>query len=514
MIDRDLGVCYRFLFEYMSRYKIMTADEAAAYVNHGDAVGFSGFTPAGSAKVVPSAIARRAEAFHAEGKEFKIGVYTGASTGDSLDGALARADAVLFRTPYQSNKDLRNSLNTEGTPYFDMHLSAIASHLRFGFMPKPRIAVIEACDLSDDGEIVLTSSVGISPTIAQLADHIIIELNTKHPKALKGFHDIFEPINPPHRPPLTLMTPSDRMGEPVIKVNPDKIIAVVETHLDDEVGGFAPSDEVTDKIGQNVADFLAAELKTGRIPKEFLPIQSGVGNIANAVMASLGTNPDIPDFQMYTEVIQDSVIDLIRQGKVTFASGCSLTVSPPVLKQLYEDLEFFRDKLVLRPQEMSNSPELARRLGLITINTALEADIFGNVNSTHVMGAKMMNGIGGSADFTRSAYISIFTTPSTAKGGKISAIVPMVSHVDQNEHSVNVIITEHGIADLRGKSPIDRAHAIIENCVDPSYRPMLRDYLKLSGPSHTPHNLKACFGMHLTFQETGNMHDTDWEKFK
>lgn len=492
----------------------MTADEAAAYVNHGDAVGFSGFTPAGSAKVVPSAIARRAEAFHAEGKEFKIGIYTGASTGDSLDGALARADAVLFRTPYQSNKDLRNSLNTEGTPYFDMHLSAIASHLRFGFMPKPRIAVIEACDLSDDGEIVLTSSVGISPTIAQLADHIIIELNTKHPKALKGFHDIFEPINPPHRPPLTLMTPSDRMGESVIKVNPEKIIAVVETYLDDEVGGFAPSDELTDRIGKNVADFLADELKSGRIPKEFLPIQSGVGNIANAVMASLGTNPDIPNFQMYTEVIQDSVIDLIRQGKVTFASGCSLTVSPPVLKQLYKDLEFFRDKLVLRPQEMSNSPELARRLGLITINTALEADIFGNVNSTHVMGAKMMNGIGGSADFTRSAYISIFTTPSTAKGGKISAIVPMVSHVDQNEHSVNVIITEHGIADLRGKAPIDRAHTIIENCVDPSYRPILRDYLKLSGPSHTPHNLKACFGMHLTFQETGDMHDTNWDKFK
>lgn len=498
----------------MSRYKIVTADEAAAYVNHGDAVGFSGFTPAGSPKAVPPAIARRAEAFHAAGKEFKIGVYTGASTGDSLDGALARANAVLFRTPYQSNRDMRGALNTDHVAYFDMHLSSIAPHLRFGFMPKPRIAVIEACDLTDDGEIVLTTGVGISPTIANLADHIIIELNSKHPKALRGFHDIFEPIGPPNRPPLTLMKPSDRMGVPVIKVDPKKILCVVETHLDDEVGGFSPTDEVTDRIGRNVVNFLAGEIKSGRIPEEFLPIQSGVGNVANAVMASLGDNPDIPTFQMYTEVIQDAVIELIRKGKVSFASGCSLTITTPVLQSVYEDLEFFRDKLILRPQEMSNSPELVRRLGLITINTALEADIFGNVNSTHVMGAKMMNGIGGSADFTRSAYISIFTTPSTAKGGNISAIVPLVTHVDQNEHSVNVLITEHGVADLRGKRPVDRAKCIIENCVDPSYRQILRDYLALSGPSHTPQNLKACFGMHITFQETGNMLNTDWAKFK
>ena len=231
-------------------------------------------------------------------------------------------------------------------------------------------------------------------------------------------------------------------------------------------------------------------------------------------MAYLGTNPDIPVFQMYTEVIQDAVIDLIREGKVSFASGCSLTITTPVLQQLYKDLDFFRDKIVLRPQEISNNPELVRRLGLITINTALEADIYGNVNSTHVMGSRMMNGIGGSADFTRGAYISIFTTPSTAKGGSISSIVPMVTHVDQNEHSVNVLITEHGIADLRGKSPMQRAHAIIENCVDPSYRQMLRDYLALSPSAHTPHNLRASFGMHITFQETGNMLDTNWEEFK
>ncbi len=492
----------------------MTADEAAAFVNHGDIVGFSGFTPAGAPKVVPGAIARRAKSFHEKGQEFQISVYTGASTGDSLDGELARAKAVKFRTPYQSSKDLRAQINAQEVSYVDMHLSTLAADLRQGFLPKPRIAIIEACEVTDDGEIILTSSVGITPTILHLADNIIIELNTKHTKALRGFHDIFEPNEPPHRQPLNITTPSDRLGDIVVKVDPEKILGIVETHLDEQVGGFAPSDDVTDRIGKNVADFLAEELKSGRIPKEFLPVQSGVGNIANAVMTCLGQNPDIPPFQMYTEVIQDSVIDLIRQGKVTFASGCSLTITTPVLQQLYKDIDFFRDKIVLRPQEISNSPEIARRLGLITINTALEADIYGNVNSTHVLGSRMMNGIGGSADFTRSAYISIFTTPSTAKGEDISAIVPMVTHVDQNDHSVNVLITEHGVADLRGKSPIERAHAIINNCVDPSYRPILKGYLELAPKAHTPHNLRAAFGMHLAFQETGNMKNTNWEDFK
>jgi len=299
-----------------------------------------------------------------------------------------------------------------------------------------------------------------------------------------------------------------------LKVDPKKILCVVETDRNDEVGGFSATDEVTDNIGANVASFLANEIKSGRIPAEFLPIQSGVGNIANAVMASLGANPDIPPFEMYTEVIQDAVISLIREGNVKFASGCSLTVSNPVLESIYADLDFFRDKIVLRPSEISNNPEIARRLGLITINTALEADIFGNVNSTHVLGSKMMNGIGGSGDFTRNAYISIFTTPATAKGGKISSIVPMVSHVDQNEHSVNVIITEHGIADLRGKSPIQRAEEIIANCVAPEYREMLTEYVKLTSGTHTPQNLSACFGMHDEFIKTGSMLGTKWEDYK
>ena len=176
-------------------------------------------------------------------------------------------------------------------------------------------------------------------------------------------------------------------------------------------------------------------------------------------------------------------------------------------------MNFFRSRIVLRPQEISNNPEVARRLGLITINTALEADIFGNINSTHVCGTKMMNGIGGSGDFTRNAYISIFTTPSTAKGGAISSFVPMVSHLDHSEHSVKVIITEHGIADLRGKSPIQRAHTIIDNCVAPEYKELLREYLNQAPLAHTPHNLRLATAMHQEFLKSGDMRNTKWENY-
>lgn len=326
-------------------------------------------------------------------------------------------------------------------------------------------------------------------------------------------HDIYEPLDPPYRREIPVYSPSDRIGLPYVKVDPSKIVGVVETENANEGGAFAPLDDVTKAIGNNVAMFLAGELKAGRIPEGFLPMQSGVGNVANAVLAAIGENKEIPAFNVYTEVIQDAVISLMKEGRVKFASGCSLSVSNDVIREIYANLDFFKDKILLRPQEISNNPEVARRLGLITINTALEADIFGNINSTHVSGTKMMNGIGGSGDFTRSAYLSIFTTPSTAKDGKISAFVPMVSHVDHNEHSVKVIITEYGVADLRGKSPVQRAEAIINNCVHPDYRPLLTEYMNMGIKGHTPQNLKCSFAFHEELAATGDMHNVDWSKY-
>ena len=485
--------------------KFMTAQEAAEFVNNGDIVGMGGFTPAGAPKDVPTAIAHKAEKLHAEGKPFKIGMYTGASTGDSCDGMLARAQAVEFRTPYQSTKDMRAELNKQNVHYFDLHLSELAQNIRYGFLSKPDVAIVEACIVTEDGEIVPTAGVGNMTTFCHLADKIIVELNEAMPACMRGLHDIYEPADPPYRKEIPIYKPSDRIGSDCIKVDPKKIVAVVKTNRPNEVGKFTELDETTKRIGDNVAAFLEAEMKSGRIPKSFLPIQSGVGNIANAVLGALGENPHIPAFEMYTEVIQDSVVGLLKEGRVKFASGCSLTIGADKLQDIVDHIDFFRDKIVLRPQELSNNPELIRRMGLITINTALEADIFGNINSTHVLGTKMMNGIGGSGDFTRNAYVSIYTTPSTAKDGAISAIVPMVSHMDHSEHSVKILITENGIADLRGKSPIQRAHEIIENCVADEYKDLLRSYLKTCSTAHTPHNLHKAFNMHEAFAELGDM---------
>ena len=491
----------------------LTAAEAASLIHDGDTIAFSGFTPAGSPKAISLALAERAKAIHAEGKPFKVGVVTGASTGKSVDGALALADAVSFRTPYQSNADMRKSINAGKTHYFDMHLSVVAQTLRYGFLGKVKWAIIEACDVTPEGEIVITSGVGIAPTACRLADKILIELNANHPAALRGFHDIYEPLDPPHRREIPVYKPSDRIGSPVIKVDPSKIVGVVATNQPDETGGFDEATDVTRQIGENVANFLAAEMKAGRIPASFLPIQSGVGNIANAVLGALGVHPGIPAFEMYTEVIQDSVIGLIRDGKIKFASGSSLTLSNDILQSIYADLEFFRSRILLRPQEISNNPEVVRRLGLITINTAIEADVFGNINSTHIMGRQMMNGIGGSGDFTRNAYLSIFTCPSVAKGGAISAIVPFASHLDHSEHSVSAIITEQGIADLRGKCPQERARLIVNNCAGPEYREMLNAYLDRFPHSHTPQALNAAFAMHQQFLKTGDMRGVDWAQF-
>ena len=491
----------------------MTAEEAAHFVKNGDQVGFSGFTPSGAPKAVPTAIAEMAEEEHAKGNEFQISVFTGASAGDALDGALTKAKAIKFRALYQSNKDLRNAINAQEINYVDMHLSQMAQEIRYGFYGDIDVAIIEAADLNENGEIVLTAGVGNTPTYARLAKKIIIEINKKHPKELKGMHDLYEPQDPPYREAIPVYKVNDHSGCSLLKVDPNKIVAVVETDLGNSVGKFTPVDEVTSKIGQNVADFLASQLRSGIIPKGFLPIQSGVGNVANAVLGSLGENKDIPPFTMYTEVIQDAVIGLMKEGRITYASGCSLTVSDSVMDDIYSHLDFFKDKFVLRPIEISNNPEVIRRLGLITINTALEADIFGNVNSTHVLGTKMMNGIGGSGDFTRNAYISIFTCPSTQKDGKISPIVPMVSHVDHSEHSVNILITEQGIADLRGKAPIERAETIIENCVHPDYKQLMWDYLKMAKKTHTPQSLQAAFGMHIEFAKSADMRNTNWNEY-
>lgn len=491
-------------------FPILTAEEAAAMIEHGQTIGFSGFTPAGSAKAIPLAIARRAEQEHAAGRPFTIGVLTGASTGPSLDGALAKAEAIHFRTPYQSDPTLRAQINSGKVRFVDMHLSMLPQAVRYGFLGPLHWAVVEAADVTMGGGIVLTASVGATNTYLAKAEKILIERNSRHPAGLLGMHDIFEPLDPPARSELPVFNASDRVGSPLCLVDAKKIAGVVHTQLDDECAPFAEPTSVTERIGQNIADFLVGEIRSGRVPPQFLPLQSGVGDVANSVLGALGLRKEIPAFEMYTEVLQDSVVPLLNNGRCRFASTSALTLSAVQMTHVVNNLDFFRNKILMRPQEISNHPEIVRRLGIISMNTAIEIDLTGNVNSTHVLGRQMMNGIGGSGDFTRNAYLSIFSCPSAQKGGRISTIVPLVSHVDHNEHSVQIVVTEQGVADLRGKDPHDRGRLIIENCAHPDYREQLRDYMKYTRLGHGALSMRHAFAMHEKFADDGDMRGVSW----
>jgi propionyl-CoA:succinyl-CoA transferase len=481
----------------------LTPEEAASHIFDGATIGFSGFTPAGAAKAVPRALAAQAKREHEAGRPASYRVLTGASTG-TLDDELAEVNAVAWRAPYQSSRKLRARINAQEARFVDMHLSHVPQMVEYGFFGKLDFAVVEAIDLTNDGRVYLSTSVGASPSFLRHAEKVIIELNQHPSKRLWEMHDIAILPRPPLRDPIRIHHPLSRMGTPFASVDPSRIIGVVDTNEPDGVAGFTPPDATSERIAENVVRFLMDEMRADRIPVDFLPLQAGVGNVANAVMAGLGKS-DVPPFYMYTEVFQDALVELMYENRLLGASTASLTLSEGPMRRVFDDMDFFSRRVVLRPQELSNNPGVIRRLGVISINTALEADIYGHVNSTHVGGTDVMNGIGGSGDFVRNAYLSILVCPSVAKGGKISAIVPMVTHADHNEHSVQIIVTEQGLADLRGKGPRQRARAIIDHCAHPMYRDYLNDYVERAGRGHIPHDLSRCFELHRNLAETGSM---------
>ncbi|ATW23458.1 acetyl-CoA hydrolase/transferase family protein [Candidatus Formimonas warabiya] len=484
--------------------KIMSPNEASLLIKDGMNIATSGFTLSSYPKAVALALVERLKK---SGEKIRIGLYTGASVGEELDGILAQEDFLCRRYPYQTNESLRKRINAGTCAYTDMHLSHFSQYVKNGFVPKVDLAIIEAVAITEEGNLIPGNSLGGSPTFVEMADQVIVEINLSHPLGFEGMADVYSVEKPPFRKPIMITKPDDRIGTTYIPCTPEKIAAVVITDIPDQGKKFAAVDETSQQISQHLIDFLKQEVSAGRLPENLLPIQSGVGSVANAVLAGLKES-SFENLWVYTEVVQDAVLDLIDVGKVKAASTTAVSPSPEGLKKFKENIDFYRDKIILRPMEISNNPEVIRRLGVLAFNTAIEADIYGNVNSTNIMGSRIMNGIGGSGDFARNAYISVFTTPSTAKGGAISSIVPMVSHHDHTEHDVMVIVTERGFADLRGLCPKERAKTIIEKCAHPDYQPMLWDYFERACKGkfqHTPHVLDEALSWHKRLLDTGNM---------
>ena len=490
--------------------KVMSAEAATDFIHNGDNLGVSGFTPSGYPKAVPLALSERYK-----GTDFKVNVWTGASVGPEIDQAMVEAGIMDRRLPYQTNGTLRKAINEGKVKYADIHLSHMAQMVRYGFMANRKgvdVAIVEVCKINDlgDGKVGLipTTSMGNSSSYVAGAKKVIVEVNTSQPVGLEGMHDSYVPLDPPYRKPIPIERPEDRIGTPYIPCELDKIVAVVPCDITDKVRPLGEIDEDAKHMGENLVAFFKKEVAEGRLPKNLLPLQSGVGSVATAGINGLG-NSDCEDLTVYTEVIQDGMFDLIDAGKLRVTSGTALTPSSEYQKKFYENLDHYKPYLILRPQEISNSPEVARRIGVIAMNTAIEVDIYGNVNSTHICGTKLMNGVGGSGDFARNGYLTVFFTNSLAKGGKISSVVPFCSHIDHATLDVDVIVSERGVADLRGLTPKEKAPIIIDQIANPKYQPMLLDYFhracEACGNSQTPHLLEEAFDFHNRFNKTGTM---------
>jgi acetyl-CoA hydrolase len=268
-------------------------------------------------------------------------------------------------------------------------------------------------------------------------------------------------------------------------------------------------------------DFFEHEVKFGRLPKNLLPLQSGVGSIANAVVGGMADCP-FENLDVWTEVLQDTMLDLFDADKVRYATATSLCLSPTGFPRYFANRKEYEKRIKLRPQTITNHPEIIRRLGVIGMNTPVEVDLYGHANSTLVGGTMMVNGIGGSGDFLRNAYLSIMHTPSARKTRLdptgISCIVPKVAHVDHTEHDLDIIVTEQGLCDMRGLSPRRRAVEIIKQCAHPDYMDQLLDYYEYAlksctkrGAAHEPHVLKDVYKMHTNLSEQGSMKVASWE---
>ncbi|PPQ71853.1 hypothetical protein CVT26_007012 [Gymnopilus dilepis] len=509
--------------------KLTSAEELAPLFK----IGWSGFTGVGYPKTVPTAIANHIESNNLQADpstKKKFNLFVGASVGPEVEDRWARLDMIARRYPHQVGKEIAKGINAGRIEFADKHLSMFPQDLVYGYYslkkkhgdPRRPLdwAIVEATAITEDGWIVPGASVGATPEILQTAERIIVEVNTRIPN-LEGLHDINQSFIPPYRQPYLIVRPEDRIGHTAIPIDPDRVVAIVESTQPDNTGSNAPENDESKAIARHLINFLSQEVEAGRLPPSLLPLQSGIGNVANSIIGGLADGP-FESVQVWTEVLQDTFLRFFDSGKLEFATATSIRFSPEGFEHFYKNWATYKNRLLLRSQQVANSPEIIRRLGVIAMNTPLEVDIYAHANSTNAMGSRMLNGLGGSADFLRNAKLSIMHTPS-ARPTKtdptgISCIVPFASHIDQTEHDLDVIVTEQGLADLRGLSPRERAPVIIKNCAHPDYRDMLMDYYERAlhdclkrGAGHEPHMLKNAFKMHLSLQDKGTMKIDKWD---
>lgn len=484
--------------------KMVSPQEAASIIKDGMTVAMGGFTPSGYPKVIPKELLNRRQA----GEQLTINLITAANVGPEIDDDLGDAGIINRRLPLQGSTMLGNLINQGKVNYVEIPLNKMPRFIQREIFGNIDVAVVEAIALTKDGYIVPSTSIGLSPHFVQKAKDVIVELNSAQPSELVGMHDIYIPALPPNKKPVPLVRTNQRIGEPFIKIDPNKIKYIVKSDILDQATTFSQIQPVTKKISDNLFNFLELEVKY-RWGGVLAPIQTGLGNMANQLTGEF-KNSKFTDIEFFCGILQEANIELIAQGKVKAASAIGFTPSAKAIRLIKKNQDVFERVMVLRPTDVSSNGEIIERLGVVALNSAIEIDIYGNANTSHAMGTKVLGGIGGGGVFTQNSQLSIMLLPSETKGGVVSTIVPMVTHNDINEHDIDVVITENGVADLRGKTPVERAKAIIGNCASSVYKDQLYSYLRKSiknAGGHQPQLLREAFSWHLRLQETGTMRE-------
>ncbi|WP_239524494.1 acetyl-CoA hydrolase/transferase C-terminal domain-containing protein [Halogeometricum borinquense] len=460
------------------------AETAAARIASDATVLTSGFGSVGYPKAIPLALAD-------SDRDLSLTLVSSGNVGDEIDIDLVESGAISRRFSYQSSSVARRATNRRDIAFSDRNASSIGDEVQYGGMVDPDVAIVEAVAVGE-GWFVPSTSVGQVPAFVEAADELFIELNHQHPLGLQSVHDIYRPDSPPNRTPIPLTDPGGRIGTSYVQFAPEKLIGVVETDRADSTYTFRDPTDDDLAIAANLRSFLSDEMERSPVFDDAIHLQFGVGSLGNALMGELrALDFGDRDVVYYGELIQDGLLDMLDSGRLESASATSMALTADGQRRLFEDIERYSEDIVLRPADVANHPGLIDQFGVVGVNSAIEFDIYGNVNSTHIRGKRMVNGIGGSADYNRNALLSICALPSALDDGETSRVVPMTFHVDHTEHDIDVFVTEQGVADVRGCSPVERAERIIEHCAHPSFKSDLQSYLDdvKAQSNHIPHDV-------------------------
>ncbi|WP_135301970.1 acetyl-CoA hydrolase/transferase C-terminal domain-containing protein [Haloarcula amylovorans] len=464
---------------------LVDAADAAADIAADATILTSGFGSVGYPKAVPLALAE-------DGRDLALTIVHSGNVGEEIDVDLVESGAIERRFSYQFSSTARAATNRREIAFSDRDASSIGDEVQYGGLVDPDVAVVEAVAVGE-GWFIPSTSIGQVPAFVDAADSLVVELNRTQPLELQALHDVYRPGKPPEREPIPLTDPGARIGTNHVSFDPEKLVGVVETDIADSTYTFREPTDDDLAIAANLGSFLAREMERSPVFDDAIHLQFGVGSLGNALMGEL-KELDFGDRDVvyFGELIQDGLFDMLDAGRLECASATSMALTDEGQERLFDDIERYAEDIVLRPADIANHPGLIDQFGVVGVNSAIEFDIYGNVNSTHVGGTRMINGVGGSADFNRNSLVTVCALPSSLKGGDISRVVPMTFHVDHTEHDIDIFVTEQGVADVRGLSPVERAELIIENCAHPSFADDLQAYLDdvQEQDNHIPHDVE------------------------